>query len=291
MVAPGVPAIFDGISAPYRVIKPGWQSTGRRLALARWLTQPDHPLTARVIVNRVWQHHFGRGLVATGGNFGRTGSPPSHPELLDWLATELVRRNWSLKALHRIIMNSAVYRQQSVQDPSLLGINPDNTLLSHFPIRRLDAEALRDSVLFVSGRLDSRAFGPADLVEIREDGEVVAQCGQQGCRRRIYMLHRRSTPLTMLETFDAPQLNPNCLKRNRSTVSGQALQMWNGDLVRDQARYLAGRVIDQVGEKVEQQVRRVYQLAYSREPSEAESEKAEGRVLAGWPWQPSAIPS
>lgn len=277
-VGPGVPSIFNGALAPYRVVKPKWESTGRRLALARWLIQPNHPLTVRVMVNRVWSRHFGRGLVATLGNFGRKGAAPSHPQLLDWLAAEMVGQGWSLKALHRVIMSSAVYRQQSRRADSDRTIDPDNVLLSHFPGRRLSAEALRDSILYTSGRLDQRPFGPADPVEVREDGEVVGECGQRGCRRSIYMLQRRSTPLTMLDSFDAPELNPNCLERTISTVSSQALQMWNSDLVREQARYMAGRVVDRVGSDVGEQVDRVYQLAYSRWPSEPEREKATRQI-------------
>ena len=273
-VEPGIPSALQAQTQPYRIAKPEW-SSGRRLALARWLGQPDHPLTARVMVNRIWQHHFGRGLVATPGNFGKLGAAPSHPELLDWLATEFVKRGWSVKAMHRLIMTSSAYRQASAS-PGEEAANghSDNSLLSRFPLQRLDAEALRDSILKISGRLDSTPFGPADEVEVQEDGEVTSQCTSAGCRRSVYMLQRRTTPLTMLDTFDAPQLNPNCVKRSQSMVTSQALQLWNSQLARKSARHFAGRVIDAVGSDLESQVEQVYLAALSRWPTAAEKAAA-----------------
>ena len=273
-VDPGIPAALRPQTRPYRIRKPAW-SSGRRLALARWLGQPDHPLTARVMVNRIWQHHFGRGLVATPGNFGKLGAAPSHPELLDWLATAFVRRGWSVKAMHRLIMTSSAYRQSS-GSPGEEAANghSDNSLLSRFPLQRLDAEALRDSILKISARLDPTPFGPADQVEVQEDGEVTSQCSSAGCRRSVYMLQRRTTPLTMLDTFDAPQLNPNCVKRSQSMVTSQALQLWNSRLARQSARHFAGRVIDAVGSDLERQVEQVYLAALSRWPTATEKAAA-----------------
>ena len=236
-VTPGVPsALRDGI-APYGVVKPSWttDTTGRRLALARWLVQPNHPLTARVMVNRLWLHHFGAGLVATSGNFGKTGAPPLHPQLLDWLATEFVRQGWSLKAMHRLIVTSTAYRQSSIAQPEQVESDPDDVLLSRFPLRRLDAEAIRDSILKVTGRLDARQFGPADEVDLTPEGEVISK--GTGFRRSIYLLQRRSMPLTLLELFDAPRMDPSCLERARSTVPTQALQLWNSDMLREGSRY------------------------------------------------------
>ncbi len=285
-VEPGVPSVLSLGLDPYEVERPAWKSgtSGRRLALARWLTQPNHPLTARVIVNRVWQHYFGVGLVKTEGNFGRTGSPPSHPQLLDWLSTELVRSGWSLKALHRLILTSTAYRQSSLFDPGTHGADPDNSLLSRFPLRRLDADAIRDSILQVSGRLDATPFGPPDKIKVQPDGEVVAKPGE-GYRRSIYLLQRRKTPVTMLAAFDTPQLSPNCLRRAHSTVSSQALQMMNSDMVRENSRYMAGRVIEAVGADAGKQVERVYLAALGRPPSREESDRAQStlRHLApGW---------
>ena len=285
-VDPGVPSVLGLGLDPYRVEKPAWTTgtSGRRLALAKWLTQPNHPLTARVMVNRVWQHYFGIGLVKTEGNFGHTGSPPSHPELLDWLATEFVRRGWSLKALHRLILTSTAYRQSSLFDPAADVADSDNVLLSRFPLRRLDAEAIRDSILQVAGRLDTTPFGPPDEVEVKPDGEVVAKA-RESYRRSIYLLQLRKTPVTILTAFDAPQLRPNCLRRARSTVSSQALQMMNSDMVRENSRYMAGRVIDAVGGNPGKQVERVYLAALGRPPSTEESDRAKStlpHLVAGW---------
>ncbi len=277
LVHPGVPAVLNGGLAPYRVERLNWstETTGRRLALAKWLTQPNHPLTARVIVNRLWQHHFGVGLVSTPGNFGSTGARPSHPKLLDWLSREFVERGWSLKALHRLIMTSTAYRQVSRATQRTQERDPDNRLWSRFPLRRLDADALRDSILKVAGRLDPTPYGPADELEVKPDGEVVAKAGSQGYRRSIYLMQRRSKPVSLLESFDAPLLVPNCLKRPHSTVSSQALQLENSELVRISARHMAGRVIDAVGDDLPKQIERVYLLTLTRPPSPQESMKAE----------------
>ena len=276
LVEPGVPSVLSAGLEPYHVEKPPWTTgtSGRRLALAKWLVQPNHPLTARVRVNRIWQHYFGRGIVQSEGNFGRTGSPPTHPKLLDWLATEFVERGWSQKAMHRLILTSAAYRQSSLFDEERHGSDTDNVLLSRFPLRRLDADAIRDSFLKVSGRLNPAPFGPPDDIEAKPDGEVIAKDSPEGARRSIYLLHRRSKPLTMLEAFDAPQLRPNCLRRTHSTVPSQALQMMNSGTLRTSSRYMAGRVIDAAGDDPARQVERVYLAALSRPPSE--SERADG---------------
>ena len=177
---------------------------------------------------------------------------------------------WSLKEIHRLILTSSAYRQSSLFDETRHRPDPDNILLSRFPLRRLDADAIRDSVLRVSGRLNPTAFGPPDDIEAKPDGEVVAKDSPEGARRSIYLLQRRSKPLTMLESFDAPQLRPNCLRRTHSTVPSQALQMMNSETLRTSSRYMAGRVIDAVGADPGKQVERVYVAALSRSPSERE---------------------
>ena len=272
LVNPGVPSVLGDGLAPYHVEKPPWTTgtSGRRLALAKWLVQPKHPLTARVRVNWIWQHYFGRGIVQSQGNFGRTGTLPTHPELLDWLATEFVASGWSLKAIHRLILTSAAYRQSSYYDRTRHGPDPDNILLSRFPLRRLDADAIRDSILSVSGRLNPTPFGPPDDIEARPDGEVVAKDSPEGMRRSIYLLQRRSKPLTMLAAFDAPQLRPNCLRRTHSTVPSQALQLMNSETLRTSSRFMAGRVIDAAGDDPAKQVERVYTAALSRSPTDLE---------------------
>ncbi|MBM3774001.1 MAG: DUF1553 domain-containing protein, partial [Acidobacteria bacterium] len=275
-VQPGVPLVLSSGFEPYRIAGPGdpspaaGGSTGRRLALARWLVQPNHPLTARVIVNRVWMHHFGRGIVPSVSNFGRTGVAPTHPELLDWLATELVRQRWSLKAIHRLILTSAAWRQSSRGSPEAVQADPENLLLSRMPLRRLDADALYDSILKVTGRLDRKQFGPPAPIEVKPDGEVVAKGSQAGWRRAIYILQRRRSPLTMLEVFDTPPMSPNCVERPRSIVPTQALQLMNGRDLLEHARYLAGRVLDGGAADPRAQVERVYTHVLSRPPSEAE---------------------
>ena len=268
-VAPGVPSVLGIGLEPYTVEPLGW-SSGRRLALARWLVQPNHPLTARVMVNRVWQHHFGRGIVRSEANFGRTGTPPTHPELLDWLAVEFVKSGWSLKALHRLIVTSTAYRQSSTLDAAKLEADFENALLSRFPLRRLDADAIRDTVLKVSQRLDATPFGPADEIEVQPDGEVIAKDSPKGQRRSIYVQQRRSKPVTMLEAFDAPQLKPNCLRRTKSTVASQALEMMNSEILRTSSRYMAGRIMDEAGEDPAAQVNRAYMTALGRLPSAGE---------------------
>ena len=281
-VEPGPPSVLaEGLQA-YRVEKPAFESdtSGRRIAFARWLTQPAHPLTARVITNRIWQHHFGAGIVHSPGNFGKTGAPPTHPELLDWLATEFVQKGWSMKAMHRLIMTSSAYRQSSQVSDASASDDPSNALLSHFPLRRLDAEALRDTVLHLSGRLDGKMFGPPAEIKVESDGKVLDQGGEKGYRRSIYLMQRRSAPVTMLEVFDSPLplLSPNCLKRGESNVSSQALQLMNGEQVLEGARYLSARIIDSVGEDSRKQVERMYLAVLTRRPTAPELKLTESTL-------------
>ena len=278
-VFPGVPVVFQRGLAPYEIIKPEGtaDTSGNRLALARWLVQPDHPLTARVMINRIWQHHFGRGLVTTPGNLGSSGERPSHPQLLDWLATEFVRGNWSVKSIHRLIMTSAAYRQRSSVSSAE---NSDNVLLSCFPLRRLDAEALRDTVLYASGRLDPTPFGPADEVDITPDGEVTSRSSAAGFRRSIYVVKRNDNPTTMLELFDAPRRIPNCLQRTETTVPTQALFLWNSKLVRNWSMGFAERVISEVGDDLDRQIEHVYRLALARRPIADEFVRDRAAIIA-----------
>ncbi|MEX2261292.1 MAG: PSD1 and planctomycete cytochrome C domain-containing protein [Bryobacteraceae bacterium] len=282
LVEPGVPSVLHTGLSPYKIEKPLFESqtSGRRLALARWLVQPNHPLTARVMVNRVWQQHFGTGLASTPGNFGRMGSPPSHDRLLDWLATEFVDRRWSIKTLHRLIMTSTAYRQSARFDGDRHAQDSDGALLSRFPVRRLDSDALRDAILRVSGRLDLAAFGPPVPIKVMPDGEVVPEASARGERRSIYLLNRRTRPITALETFDAPFLNPNCLKRAQSVVSSQALQLMNSDLARESSRYMAGRIIDAVGGDPKAQIETVYATSLARKPSAEELRLAQNALEA-----------
>ena len=282
LVRPGVPSVLATGLSPYRIEKPSYstETSGRRLALARWLTQANHPLTARVMVNRIWQHHFGTALVSTPGNFGSLGARPTHPRLLDWLATEFVRAGWSIKAMHRLMVTSAAYRQSSQATAQARRIDPGNVLLSRFPLRRLDADALRDALLKVADRLDTTPFGPADELEVSPEGEVVGKVARNGYRRSIYLLQRRSKPVTMLETFDAPFLTPNCVKRAHSTVSSQALQLMNAHLIRENAHHMAGRIIEVTGGNPEKQIERLYRTTFGRSPSKKELRDAESSLRA-----------
>lgn len=214
-------------------------TTGRRLAFAQWLTGPDNPSTARVIANRVWMHHFGRGIVATPSDFGKLGALPTHPELLDWLAAELRDNGWSLKRLHRTIMLSTAYRQASAQDSAQIAADPDGRHYSRKKVSRLDAEALRDRALAASGALDRSMFGPAIGVVEDDSGQVVATPGVQ--RRSIYLLQRRTQPVALMQAFDAPVMETNCDVRPSSTVATQSLMLMNGEFWLSQAAVLADR--------------------------------------------------
>ena len=280
LVGPGVPSALTDGRTPFSYEPPfpdGTPKTGRRLAFARWLTQPDHPLTARVMVNRIWYHHFGSGLVKTLENFGRQGEDPSHPELLDWLAATFVERGWSVKEMHRLIMNSRTYRQSSRVTDERLQADPQNRLLSRMPLQRMNAEALRDSLLFVTGSLDETPGGLPDPVTVDRNGLVSVQPSQEGrWRRSVYLQYRRTEIPSMMDTFDYPEMGPNCLTRSVSTVSPQSLMLMNNKHVRQLAVAFAERVERSLpvstshdqGERVDA----IYSLALSRLPTDEERE-------------------
>ncbi len=276
LVGPGVPSVLTDGRTPF-VVNPPWtgaKQTGRRLALARWLIQPDHPLTARVQVNHIWKHHFGSGIVKTLGNFGKAGMPPTHPDLLDWLAREFVQRRWSLKEMHRLMMTSSTYRQSSILTHRLEEVDPQNSLVSRMPLVRLDAESLYDSLLQVAGRLDETRFGPADTVQSRADGLVTPTGTERGWRRLIYVQQLRKRLATHLESFDFPQMNPNCIERRDSMVAPQALHLMNNGMVFELAEHFAARVIRDAGSDPLKHIDLVYQIALSRPPNDAEKQIA-----------------
>ena len=285
LVGPGVPSVLTDGKTPFVPEPPfpdGTPKTGRRLAFAHWLIQPTHPLTSRVMVNRIWYHHFGTGLVKSLENFGVKGEPPSHPELLDWLAMEFVERGWSVKQMHRLIMNSRTYRQSSRITDEHQRLDPQNQLLSRMPLRRMDAESLRDSMLFVSGRLDDRHGGRPDSVSVNRDGLVsINPTPDNLWRRSVYAQYRRTEIPSMLETFDYPEMGPNCMARNVSVISPQSLMMINNDHVRELAESLASRVDAMLTEynsdgsdtskpESERLIETVYSLALSRSPNDVE---------------------
>jgi hypothetical protein len=268
-VQPGVPVALCTTTNTYRVeSRPkGQVSSGRRTAFANWVTSPENPLFARVMVNRIWQHHFGAGLVATSDNLGISGAKPSHAELLDYLAAEFIRSGWSVKAMHRLIMTSAVYRQSSAPRDGLDAIDPDNRLLAHFPIRRLDAEAVRDSMLLISRELDDRTGGPYVASKRTPEGVVEIEENANGAHRRsIYLQQRRTQVVTFLQLFDAPSIVTTCGKRSPSTVPLQSLAMLNSDFARNRAKSFARRLILETGDKQSDRLNFAFQLVAGREP-------------------------
>ncbi|MDG2359545.1 MAG: PSD1 and planctomycete cytochrome C domain-containing protein [Planctomycetaceae bacterium] len=274
LVEPGVISTIAS-PEPFEWSAPGPESktSGRRLAFARWLTQPEHPLTARVMVNRIWMHHFGTGIVATSDDFGVSGASPSHSELLDWLATEFVRSGWSVKHVHRLILNSSTWQQSSGVTEEHRSVcekvDPDNELLWRQAMRRLEAEPLRDAILATAGTLNTPMFGAGQAVAREKDGEVIVSAGQNQGRRSIYVKILRLNPETMLEVFDQPTISVNCTQRSISTVSTQALTLLNSDSMTRAASAFASRV---EVEGANDPVGRAVLTAFSREAGPAEQE-------------------
>lgn len=274
LVGPGVPSVLTDGRTPFQPVSLSHTTpkTGRRLAFARWLTSEDHPLTARVFVNRIWQQHFGRGIVESVDNFGKLGTPPSHPELLDWLAVDFVEHGWSVKRLHRQIMNTVVWRQDSRIADTNLSHDPDNRLLSRMPMRRLTAEEVRDTLLLISGRLNEEAFGEPDAVEVRNDGLVTSKPLNGKWRRSIYVRQRRKEMPTLFVAFDVPQMTPNCTIRATSTVVTQPLLLLNNRMVRDLADAFADRVRSEAGPEESSQLVRAFEIAFGRVPTKEEND-------------------
>ena len=285
LVNPGVPKVLEGVTQGLVMPEKGATtgSSGRRLALANWLTQPDHPLTARVIVNRVWQQYFGKGIVETPDNFGRSGALPSHPKLLDWLACEFMDRGWSFKELHRRILRSSAYRQGSrlklgvrkISDPYKK--DPENRLLWRMPLRRLESEVIRDRVLATSGLLEHRIGGPPIPLIPHSDGSVEIDVDKltdktDQYRRSLYVFARRNYQLSELSVFDQPLVAHNCIRRQYSAVVLQSLLMVNGKFISDQAVQFSKRVIERAGSNQKIRVREAFMLAFCRLPTDSEWE-------------------
>jgi hypothetical protein len=285
-VEPHFPAFF-GEAAP--VIAPaaeGARSAGRRRVLAEWIASPRNMMTARVIVNRVWQHHFGRGLVRSASNFGELGTPPTHPELLDFLALWLVDHEWQLKPLHRLIMSSNTYRMSSAGDAKALAMDPSNELIWRFDMRRLSAEEVRDATLVTSGKFNPAMFGPGFYPKLSQ--EVLATQSRPGdgwgqstpeeqSRRSMYIHVKRSLLTPLLTAFDFPDVDSSCEGRFVTTQPGQALAMLHGEFANEQASNLAHRVVTEVGAEPRAQVAHALLLALQRPASE--DEIAEGMEL------------
>jgi hypothetical protein len=278
-VEPAFPIVLRPEGSGVARIVPSRSSTGRRAALADWLTRPENPLTSRVLVNRLWQHHFGRGLVATPSDFGTMGSEPTHPELLDWLATELVGRGWSLKAIHRLMVTSAAYRQSSHASPGAVAADPENQFLTRHRRTRLDGEAIRDALLAVSGRLSPTIGGPpifpelpAELTRLSSKGSVwpVSATAEERSRRSLYVFIRRNLRYPFFEAFDRPDTNASCPSRSVTTIAPQALTLLNSRLSHDAAGALAERVEREAGPELESRVGHAFRLVYSRDPVDDE---------------------
>ena len=258
------------------------RTSGRRTVLANWITSPDNQLTARVMVNRIWQHHFGRGLVRSTSNFGTQGDRPTHPELLDWLASEFIARGWSLKAMHRLIMTSQAYRMSSLGNPAALQADPQNDSLWRFDPRRLTAEEIRDSVLAINGTLNLKMFGPSIFVDI--PSEVMAGQSRPGAgwgksppeeqaRRSIYIKVKRSLRPPILESFDVAETDRSAPVRFATVQPTQALGMINGGFLNEQADLFAARLRREAGDDVTKQVRLGLQLVTTRTPTDAEVQR------------------
>ena len=288
-VEPGVPAVLamddPTISEPAQDA----DSSGRRLALARWLVDERNPLTSRVMANRLWQHHFGRGLVRNSNDFGLAGAPPTHPELLDWLASELIASDWSLKEMHRRIMTSAAYRMSSTDDARAHEADPTNDLFWRFDMRRLTAEEVRDSILAVTGQLNRELGGPSVYTAIPD--EVLAGASRPDLawgksspedrnRRSVYVHVKRSLAEPVLKTFDSPDTETSCAVRFVTTVPTQSLSMLNGAFFQEQAAAFADR-LETEADGVDQQVARALTLALSRTPSSEEIARGTS-LIAAW---------
>jgi hypothetical protein len=281
-VSPGFPVFLGRSEIERLAAKESLPAGGRRAGLARWLTIPEHPLTARVIVNRLWQHHFGQGIVATSNDFGSMGDAPSHPQLLDWLACELVARGWSLKAIHRLMVLSSTYQQSSRVDAgsavhvAARKLDPNNKLLWHARRVRLEGEAVRDSLYSLSCQLDDGMFGPS--VYLRLPATVQANSRYAWApdsveanqyRRSIYGYQMRNLRFPLLAAFDQPDLYISCGARMNTLTPTQSLALFNGEETADQAARWAGRLLEQTfGD--DQFVRRAWREAYSRDPSDDE---------------------
>ena len=278
-VEPGFLSILD--SGPAKIEKPAdMHTTGRRTALAKWLTDPENPLTGRVMVNRIWHHHFGRGIVATPGDFGVMGERPTHPELLDWLTVEFVENGWSMKQVHRLIMNSNTYQQSSELREEAKNADPFNRILWRCPPQRMEAEVVRDSALAVAGLLNPAVGGPSVFPPLPPGmpqpvgGWELNEEQPDQHRRSVYVFVRRNHRYPMLDAFDFPDSHESCARRNQTTTAPQALTLLNSGLTAKWARSFAGRVLNEAGDDTSRQVEAAYHLAYSRDPDPWEKDTA-----------------
>ncbi len=275
-VAPAVPAILVKEQPAFA---PAALTSGRRLSFAKWLASPGNPLTARVIVNRVWMWHFGEGLVRTPSDFGLMGQKPTHPELLDWLANRFIEDGWSLKKLHKLILSSNTWRMSKVLRPEYQAADPENRLLWRMPYKRLEVEAIRDSILAISGRLNRKMYGPSvfpsiptQALEGSSDPDKIWKPSpeEEASRRSIYAFLKRSLIVPMFDVLDLCDTARSAAQRMTTTVPTQALSLFNGDFVNEQARYFATRLKKEAGPNQDAQITLAYRMVLAREPSAAE---------------------
>jgi len=280
LVEPGGVAVLGRLEIPETA-----PEQHRRIRLAAWIARAQNPLTARVIVNRLWHYHFGRGIVETPSDFGHNGGRPSHPELLDWLAGELIRSGWSLKHVQRLILTSNTYRQSSVPRADGLRVDAGARLLWRFPPRRLEAEAIRDSMLAASGVLDERMAGPGFSAFQPNDNYVRVyrpkeQFGPAEWRRMVYMLKVRMEQDAVFGAFDCPDAGLIAPRRTQSTTALQALNLFNSRFAIQQAELLALRTEREVGSRADRQIRRAFELALGRPPDAVEAAAAQRLIAA-----------
>ncbi len=280
VVEPGVPEVLV-VNAPKFPVREG-PTSGRRRALAEWLTSGATPLPARVLANRLWQYHFGRGIVPTSNDFGRLGEAPTHPELLDWLADDLVQGGWKLKRMHKLLLLSNTYQMSAQVNQPGLKADPANMLFWHFNPRRLTAEEVRDSILAVSGRLNLKAGGPGVYPPIPKEvlaGQSVPGSGwgkspvEEASRRSIYVHVKRSLLVPILSQHDQADTDSSCAVRYTTTVPTQSLGMLNGAFTNEQAGVMADRLRREAPDDVDAQVRRAIRLTTGREPGRDEVAK------------------
>lgn len=279
-VGPGMPAVL--VESQPEFLPPDLQSTHRRLTLARWLTRPDHPLTARVIVNRVWQFHMGEAIVRSPNDFGTAGDPPTHPELLDWLTDWFVHdANWSLKKLHKLILTSQVTRMGKGRREDYATEDSDNELLWRLPYRRLNVEAIRDAMLSASGQLNPTMYGPSMYPEVpkgalegNSDPDKVwkASDEREASRRTIYAFVKRSLVVPMIEVLDFCDTTRSAPKRMITNTAPQALALLNGDFANKQSAHFADRLIREAGDDPAKRIDHAYRLALCRPATPAEIE-------------------
>ena len=282
-VKPAFPEVLNPSAVDVPPVPEDAKSSGKRRVFAEWVASADNPLTARVMVNRIWQHHFGRGIVRSTNDFGQFGTPPTHPELLDWLASEFIASGWRLKAMHKLIMTSNAYRMSAQSNPKCVQQDTNNDLFWRFDMRRLTAEEIRDTVLWITAKLNFKMGGPSVFPELPE--EVLATSSrprsvwgqsppEEANRRSVYVKIKRSLLVPILNQYDQADTDSSCPVRFSTTVPTQSLTMLNGKFINDQALAFANRMRWEGGVTVEDRVRFGLRLVLCREPEPTEIQQA-----------------